>query len=1450
MDPSQLSRWTRFAKKGGIGKCVALQDCVAESPGDLMFLKDDEITVLMQIPDEDGVYLGHCEGIIGRFAATYVQFIGKLKTPVISKRSSSTSKSPRPRSLTPSHKQQAPPSPVPSLSRVSSREGDLSPNARFSSSAPSVPNPLPLRHRHSFSETTSPRSDASAETSHHEVLVTPAMSYSSSSSAQESTSPPTPLEFYAEPHLSDQTRPSLVSDASHSEENNQATLYSTTHSLRLKVDVPDAPRSSKSKPPSAPACDPLGIMRARSQSSDTPASASHDPQPPSPIRMGSSSLGVDHAGAVRSSTMSDDAAGIGLSMLRGFSGSGHDSENDEDEDEEDSYHESSSQSEREPSSLEETVDGFPAPPTQIPTPSSQTTSFVLDARRPASSNSDYSEDDDGASFYDNYCYSRLSISSKMSKSSGYTVATVHPPIPTEPPPPVRRSQDSQRSAPAPPSEPPSSPSETSSVSQPPREVTPPTAVQATRAIPPPLALESSSSDPEPPNFATASITSPLLHTNFGSPQSSPPDLKSSIIRSPISTAFDLRGGSAASSLRQKIESDHGRSSPQKSPLSTMFDEHARKQSQSVVVENIEGDVPGFYGTQPQSPTSPTASTSSTTSEKKKRGGPAPLVVMNPAPPPPYTPRPPEASGPSPTFSAVPAPIIPHLPSRAVADHEPVANTSPARLFLPHPNAPKPNPSPQGPLYGRTMPPPPPLPLNLLVQTMRRATQMRVSPNGLPRFSTIYGSTTQDLAAASGPVLVYFSVDPPNDIPANRARIAAAPPPAPVPVATQNIPSPASGVTTSGVTEPPAPRQGANVIPRESFVPKAGTVRPRSRSFSGFDSPIGLGTQPKEEQSQGATNTRPTTAELPPSSRPNPMAARAAARTARIHQARKYTPSPLALSQTTAIASPSASSVSPPQAGPGSPTSPTQRRTLKSMKSEPSLRAGPLKSTQEREALPQSSAKPDATGSSRVPHSLPGAALKGMAPPIQVSVSESQVQTAPGSEAPFSRQVSANSLGRKPSMDVGSSGHGDSRTQVSSLPTASASTTSLGRSGSLRSKISLSALRARSLRDDRDDGLHEGDTVQVKDTDFELVRPNVTRTRVSDDSSANGKSPVSEGQSSLLRVDSPAMSTTSGGASDTRSPVSPSGTSLPSMAAAPGASTGGVEAHRARELKWISVMASTPSSNARKNKKIRKLLQEGVPASVRYQVWAHLTDSRAKRIEGLYAQLGEREKVPAFADIQRDAQLCFPGDARLSQPNGPLASLLHAYLTMVPDIQYSRGLAFIAGQLLLQSPEEDAFWIFISLMDSHLRPYFSSNAVQLDIDASLFAKAMETVDPTIAKKLFVDMAIPPIRVCRRWFLSLFVEALPLAYFQRVWDIFLSEGMVFLLRVGLAIITCCHHSLIELANSFRLKDDDIRKQRVKLEMQVKLQAQSRLSNATRRSSNNSNGGVPATISLPMS
>ena len=39
LEPAELARWSRFAAKGGIGKCTATCDCVAESTDDLMFMK-------------------------------------------------------------------------------------------------------------------------------------------------------------------------------------------------------------------------------------------------------------------------------------------------------------------------------------------------------------------------------------------------------------------------------------------------------------------------------------------------------------------------------------------------------------------------------------------------------------------------------------------------------------------------------------------------------------------------------------------------------------------------------------------------------------------------------------------------------------------------------------------------------------------------------------------------------------------------------------------------------------------------------------------------------------------------------------------------------------------------------------------------------------------------------------------------------------------------------------------------------------------------------------------------------------------------------------------------------------------------------------------------------------------------------------------------------------------
>jgi len=77
------------------------------------------------------------------------------------------------------------------------------------------------------------------------------------------------------------------------------------------------------------------------------------------------------------------------------------------------------------------------------------------------------------------------------------------------------------------------------------------------------------------------------------------------------------------------------------------------------------------------------------------------------------------------------------------------------------------------------------------------------------------------------------------------------------------------------------------------------------------------------------------------------------------------------------------------------------------------------------------------------------------------------------------------------------------------------------------------------------------------------------------------------------------------------------------------------------------------------------------------------------------------------------------------------------------------LTLIAGHLLLHSPEEDAFWLFVSMMDAYLRPYFWSNPTQLEVDAALFSKALEGNDAQVFKKLMIDMSITPNKISHPW-----------------------------------------------------------------------------------------------------
>ena len=53
LSPADLSRWSRFGAKGGIGRAEATVDKLAEDPGELMFLAGDAIIVLLVLQGEE-----------------------------------------------------------------------------------------------------------------------------------------------------------------------------------------------------------------------------------------------------------------------------------------------------------------------------------------------------------------------------------------------------------------------------------------------------------------------------------------------------------------------------------------------------------------------------------------------------------------------------------------------------------------------------------------------------------------------------------------------------------------------------------------------------------------------------------------------------------------------------------------------------------------------------------------------------------------------------------------------------------------------------------------------------------------------------------------------------------------------------------------------------------------------------------------------------------------------------------------------------------------------------------------------------------------------------------------------------------------------------------------------------------------------------------------------------
>ncbi|KAG9126368.1 hypothetical protein FRC07_003712 [Ceratobasidium sp. 392] len=690
-------------------------------------------------------------------------------------------------------------------------------------------------------------------------------------------------------------------------------------------------------------------------------------------------------------------------------------------------------------------------------------------------------------------------------------------------------------------------------------------------------------------------------------------------------------------------------------------------------------------------------------------------------------------------------------------------------------------------------------LQLVVQRLR---------TGGVRTPTIHGRTHSELAFSRGPVPISFLFDPDG----------------------QSVPSPTVSPRVMGAQR--SASMNVNTMSGPSGSGMGGgeytgsKLRPRSRSFSGV---------PQEQRNALRTVDESSTPALQPETKPHT----AAPPSSSSPLAQPPTPRSPATPVLVPIASniPARVSESPIQ----SPSSPNRSSPVKQVAPPPS----------------------NASSSSGIKSPFRGLRHVASNTMMRVGLGSISIPNSPvpkdiqQAESPPPRQRQSHDVQRPTdTIDV----HIPPSTSVSASPLPSSSMSVHSKASSAGLKIAratagttdtpvtpLSPVGSVQLADE---------TVHFHDMDFDMVKPKrrVSIVRTSEDGGYSGSrkshqsdrpagQPEEEGQMSTPTSPTAASPShqTRGSVPASLIPSSSGHNSLTSPAE--------IAAHISREQRWISAMQTIPSSSVRKNKRIKKLLLEGVPASVRGVVWLYLTDSQARRMAGLYSQLGKRGKVPATPEILKDLELCFPSQPHLQAPDGPVVSILQAYLTMVPDVTYSQSLCRIAGNLLMHSPEEDAFWTFVALMDNYLRGYCAVNSLQMEADSQFFAKSLESNDSQLAAKLFRELGLTAVDFCKPWILSAFVATVPYEYGCRIWDVFLFEGAPFLFRVALSLLNCMKKQIMTLtpksspgalacllsiapqclpsdpdqliaaAYSVKFKEDDMRKVRPKIEAQLR-------------------------------
>ncbi|KAI5289109.1 hypothetical protein KEM54_004397 [Ascosphaera aggregata] len=218
----------------------------------------------------------------------------------------------------------------------------------------------------------------------------------------------------------------------------------------------------------------------------------------------------------------------------------------------------------------------------------------------------------------------------------------------------------------------------------------------------------------------------------------------------------------------------------------------------------------------------------------------------------------------------------------------------------------------------------------------------------------------------------------------------------------------------------------------------------------------------------------------------------------------------------------------------------------------------------------------------------------------------------------------------------------------------------------------------------------------------------------------------------------------------------------------------------------------------------KLIRVGLPNRLRGEIWELTSGSFYLRLKSphLYTETLSKHsgrQSLAIDEIEKDLNRSLPEYPGFQSEEGidRLRRVLTAYSWANESIGYCQAMNIVVAALLIYMSEEQAFFILSVLCDRLLPGYYSTTMYGTLLDQKVFESLVEKTMPVLWDHLVrsdVQLSV----VSLPWFLSLYINSMPLVFAFRVLDVFFLEGPKVLFQIGLAILRINGEKLLDISD----------------------------------------------------